>query len=667
MFAQLFSSFNRFQSRFTYRQRFVFFAIIFILVTPFPAYIIIKDQNILIKQEKRKILGLEHLKIVSTLFNQVIKHSILLQSSLGSQKKRLDKLETAIEAGLKNLNSLDSFDFYPLLNKWKEAIDHHDDERSFQLDQELIQKLQNSISQMKNLYDFSLNLSIFPIYLVKINLNLLPKAQIMSANLCSLISQNPNEDFLVSSLSQIYLLENNRLQVETSAGAILTNINTNKLNLSYFQKKTKEYLLYYEDFLQKMRSILYKDKTDQVIEDVVKLTLSFLQSNQEIWDVSQNILYIYYQNQLNDYYFEKALIIIIIFISSLIFAAYVFLRLVTKHFKEILYHIQMLSKGGFKKCFCSQAKDEFGPVGIALDKMSQSVQEVVDKLKKLGTQLTDSIVQITKTTKDQEEIVAEQEKTIQDIDQGAEVISSKFRDLAKTMNHLSLASKDSSLGNETKSSLDNMQLKMSELAESSLSIFNGLETIKNKVANARQLVAFMSRISDRARLLYLNAAIETATIMGPSHQGFVKITEEIQRFAENTALSIKDIQYNINEISKGATIVHDEANGYLNEIKQGGQRLASVIDELANITQQEKELIRKFESINEIMQIQDSAAESIIGLIKQLEDSTQEHSQYTRFLHRTTEELGMTAEELHLVLSLFFTMGKKDGKKKNAY
>ena len=108
-------------------------------------------------------------------------------------------------------------------------------------------------------------------------------------------------------------------------------------------------------------------------------------------------------------------------------------------------------------------------------------------------------------------------------------------------------------------------------------------------------------------------------------------------------------------MSVNVSAVREDANNCLREISEGVQRLVSVQQQLTSITKQGKEQVRKFESVNDVMQVQAFAAENIIQSIIRLSEAAKENTQYTKILHQTTAELGTTAIELQKVLSLFFT------------
>jgi methyl-accepting chemotaxis protein WspA len=179
-----------------------------------------------------------------------------------------------------------------------------------------------------------------------------------------------------------------------------------------------------------------------------------------------------------------------------------------------------------------------------------------------------------------------------------------------------------------------------------------LSGLQEKVSSSSTLIAFMGKVSDQASLLSLNSAIETSNIK--SHKiNFDKITQEIQRFAEKTAASTHEIEEIIEEINSSVVNVRLEANGCLQEINEGAQRLINVSNQLSSITNQGKEQLKKFENVNDVMQMQAIAAENIIYSITSLGETAQENTRSIHVLHENVGELGRTAAELQKTIGLF--------------
>lgn len=90
------------------------------------------------------------------------------------------------------------------------------------------------------------------------------------------------------------------------------------------------------------------------------------------------------------------------------------------------------------------------------------------------------------------------------------------------------------------------------------SMNNSMQKINSSSDEMTSIVGIINDISDRINLLSLNAAIEAARA-GDAGRGFAVVADEISKLADQTSLSIKDIESHIklnnDEISRGAVTV----------------------------------------------------------------------------------------------------------------
>ena len=76
MLGKLSNFFNRINNRFTYRQRFIFFSLVYILTTPFPGYWLLRVENFFINRTEWQIIGDKYQEVVEyrdweTIINEI--------------------------------------------------------------------------------------------------------------------------------------------------------------------------------------------------------------------------------------------------------------------------------------------------------------------------------------------------------------------------------------------------------------------------------------------------------------------------------------------------------------------------------------------------------------------------------------------------------------------
>lgn len=680
MFSGIFRLIKSIYYKSTYRQRFIFFSLMFLTLTPLPDIWLQKIQNYLIIRKQAQLDGLKYVKVLDDLVHNVVLHqhfAVYESPDKVIQYETLSQLKKAIRENFKHLNELNTQlpmlesnslgsgfseiktqkpDFSELEQLWEKIVatkDIHDNEEYLKLHDDLVDKSREILSALGYDYGLLLNSKTLINSLSKFNLELIPFLQDRMVDVYDLrgsrnqhLSKEEREVLyyvVMDKINETFAEFQNQIAITDT---LLSNDKTiNPGDVKAVRENLTQTRKSIENFLSTMEI-----SSNSIVNQTLIDALNNLSSTGKTTIALNDRIY---NDELNSFYFQKYSTLILIYIGAVDIMFFIIFKVMTRHMKALQDHIDQMANGNFVKCFCSDQSDEFGPIGVAFDKMGASVQGVVGELTKLGKQLADSINQITLTAKEQEEVVAAQESSIHEIERTAQEIAVQSRDLANKMNEINQVSKEYTVADSAKSGLDHMQNKMLTLADGSSKILQEINQIHQKIIGSETLMSFMSKISDQARMLSLNSAIETANVHHQK-QSFAKITQEIQRFADKTSNSIHEIQNIINEITFNVATVRVEANICVNEIKEGVGRLISVNQQLSSITNQGREQVKKFESVNDVMQVQAFAAENIIESIRKISTSAVENTKSIRSLHHTTGDLAVTANELQRVTGLFF-------------
>lgn len=679
MFSHWFSALNRFQSRFTYRQKFIFFSLVFWLATPLPAYWLVKTQNYVIQQVERQLIGNEYQKILMPLLSNVIKQKILQSATENGQEKKWQEndqglLQKSITTKLALLNKMSSsivlppnrslgpgfstpnatpLNTLPMIDLWSRITeDTMKNDKVMNLYDQLINEIKNQLILLGDDYELFLSLEGIQVALMKINLIQLPQAKILLGDLFFLINSTQiNENIIEApTLVTMNLLKHN----EEVTKEEFEGYYNSKAPDEPLLKDGRDNLINYNKSLTTFLNIAAKkikssEHAFQLQDEVFKI----IENADKIWKSNLEASTSFLNNQLRSMQHQKYFGLIVLGSVMLLIIFSAVFHALSIHMVELCRHIQEMAKGDFKKCFCSDAKDEFGPVGRAFDQMGNSIQGIVSELDKLGKHLTGLTNQIVSAAKEQEETIVGQENNIKEIEKIAAWIAKDSRELANSMNELSSKAKQDSVADGARSALEHMQQKMTLLSTASNRILESLLKIQNKMQGAHTIIDFLTKVSDKAKLLHLNSAIE-ATGGRVVMQDFNKTTDEIERFADKTFSTTQEIRGIINNMLQSVKTVRSEAYICIKDINTGAKKLISVSQQLTQIAKQGREQVDKFENINDVMQIQALAAENIIESISGLTQTAEENTKSMHNLHETTTELERAAEQLQVVIRSFF-------------
>lgn len=644
-------------TKLTYRQRFIILAILFLATIPLPLYWLVNIQSNLIIRKENQLKGLKIAKGLNDALYRTVDLSIFPAENQADAETILEDLAsiTLIEkkkAGPQSRQLGEGFSFIgrqtldvPLLQELFNKIRQKSAVFPDVAVLDFVRETKKSILSLK--YDYNLTLNRYPIenHLSELTLVKYPELLVKIAELK--ISEEKK------GLSYLINLEELK-QIHSRTKTLFDNIVTTYSNYDLNDKK----------LLQKAEniSLIYGQETDNLINlseegkpDPVLLEQAFRQSIESIFNASNfhiQMLERIYTQQLDHDYFQKITTFIAALIATLTILAYLKLHVLTGHLQALRQHLQNMSQGLYAPCFCSQSKDEFGPIGAAFDKMGLQVRNVIHELSHLSVQLTKAIRTITFNAEEQLKAIVSQESNLKAIVKTANEISNQTQDSSETMKALTKAAREKMSAEEVKKRLEGLQQQMDLLSQTTTQVDSKIDEMYQEVETAKTITDFMHKVSDQGRLLSLNAAIETAQVK-EQQESFVKVTQDIQRFSETTLKAASETEDDLECILKEVTSARIHARGCVKEISAGMVNLTYINQELSQIAEQGKMQIDQFSKIGKDLNWQAEAAASIINSIESVSLTAEKNTEMINGLHHTVSELLKTADELHRVTNLF--------------
>jgi methyl-accepting chemotaxis protein WspA len=677
MLSEIKNRINELQGRFTYRQRFIFFASIFFIFIPPVLYLILQTTQFFLKTKTIELEGVRYQKAAGSLMNDILQYdllSIAIKHEYESLVSQRDIFDSNIRDQIAKLYSfratLEANHDIPFnktfsgpipikldITKWSEAwkkrvidpltvIDENQDS--------IANEIKTSLLDVGREFDLfgngipGINELLHPILY-----NLIPEQFLISETAIFLYKQHAGNDLSepakINNLAKLFELKSDiKHQREYLLSYYDDSLHLNPSQAGMFEKLRLSSLNYY-DMLA-----IYLDKAANKPFDnqTLLMALQSLCDNQQFIEDSLDIIEYQVIKQKNYYtalYWINMLIFIIVSLAVLTF---IVLHVITHHLTSLINHVLNLSQGRFVPCFCSNDRDEFGQVGRAFDDMSSYIKNVSEELHDLSRKLADTTAKIAKTTFEQETTVRNQEEGIKELESTTKKIGDLTKKLANTMQELNVYVLQESLANKAKESLDTMRNKISDLGKASNKIVNLLSNVEDKIKGLSRLIAFMTKVSENANLLSLNAAIETVNI-SKHKDSFSAISQKIQRFANQTEVSTKDIKKILEETTSSVSQVKATALSCLEEIESGAEELINFSSQLTRITHQGKDQLDQFKNFTSMMALQSSETDRMINSLSLLRDSAQHNTTAIQNLNQSLNELSNTAGDLNHILKMF--------------
>lgn len=321
-----------------------------------------------------------------------------------------------------------------------------------------------------------------------------------------------------------------------------------------------------------------------------------------------------------------------------------------KHLYELIDATSALASGNLTARIQSSAQDpEFDQVTSSFNKMAETFETIIGRMHQIGKILTLSASKIASASAEQETIIVDQESTTREISLAANEISSTGKDLAKTMNEVSLSAEQTSqFALKGKESLNQMESTMHHMVNASGKIAATLAVLNDKAGNITSVITTITKVADQTNLLSLNASIE-AEKAGEFGRSFAVIAREIRRLADQTAIATFDIEKMINEIitAIGSSVMGVDL--FNQEIQKGTDQVRYVSEQLATVIEQVQAFTSRFDIVNQGMQDQSTGAEQINGAIAQLSQTARQTTEAIHQFRKTVHELNQAANELSIL------------------
>ncbi|GEM_PF-763438 len=266
-------------------------------------------------------------------------------------------------------------------------------------------------------------------------------------------------------------------------------------------------------------------------------------------------------------------------------------------------------------------------------------------------QVNSSATEMAATLKEQQASANEVASTSVEIGSTAKEISATTKDLGRTMSDVASVSEQAAeLASGGQAGLSRLEATMKQIMGATASISGKLAILNEKTANINSMVTTINKVADQTNLLSLNAAIE-AEKAGEYGQGFAVVATEIRRLADQTAVATYDIEQMVKEMQSAVSAGVMGMDKFAEEVRRGNDEVCGVTVQLVQIIQQVQTLTPRFESVNEGMQMQSTAAGQISDALAQLGDTAQQSAQALRQNSEAIEQLMKAAHGLQAAAS----------------
>ncbi|HQO01311.1 MAG TPA: methyl-accepting chemotaxis protein [Spirochaetota bacterium] len=312
-----------------------------------------------------------------------------------------------------------------------------------------------------------------------------------------------------------------------------------------------------------------------------------------------------------------------------------------------------VSSGNLASTIDIVSRDEFGQMARDFTTIIKNFRELLGKVKQTTEVLTESIQDLTVSSKEisstsnqQAAAVKEIVTTMEDSDSLSKQVASRIDEVARIASQTKdFVEKGFSLIRET---LD----KMEEIQNTNAESITGVRSLGTQIESIWDVVNIINGIADQTKIIAFNAELE-ASAAGDAGKNFQIVASEVRRLADSTVSSTNEIRQKIDEIQRSSDNLVLSTEKGTERIREGWERstkLREVFDEILNSAEVSA---ASSEQIVASVNQQVSAFEQILITLRQISQGIDDFVVSTRSTTSASESMKGIGSELSAILDRY--------------
>ena len=325
-----------------------------------------------------------------------------------------------------------------------------------------------------------------------------------------------------------------------------------------------------------------------------------------------------------------------------------FVNGITRRVNRALGWAERISRGNFDidASRYSENGDETGALMVAMEKMSGSLRAGISAIRETGAVLDASSAEIEKAS-------LEYESGIRSFEVSSGAVTSAFSQFSDAGEYLvkavdsatESASNSYYAATEGKKRMIAMEGVLRSLSESSSAVMRKLSIMREKADTIEATVASITKVADQTNLLSLNASIE-AEKAGQQGVGFAVIAQEIGRLAQQTAMSIMDMENVVKDMKVSVNSGMNELDSFSKQVRGSVGELERVMDDIDGIIAATQAISPQMDKLSEGMKNQSSGVIQISDSMSDLYSGVRKAASLLAGLSNARQQLRAAVEKL---------------------
>jgi methyl-accepting chemotaxis protein len=277
--------------------------------------------------------------------------------------------------------------------------------------------------------------------------------------------------------------------------------------------------------------------------------------------------------------------------------------------------LDRLAEGDLTCRLTSRFADEYRKVQDDFNAAVERLRETVGAIVASTREVSNAAMEISTSTTDLSQRTEEQAASIEETSASMEEMSATVRKNAENAQH----------ANELTQATCTVADRGGQVVTQAVSAMSRIEESSGKIAD---IIGVIDEIARQTNLLALNAAVEAARA-GDAGRGFAVVASEVRSLAQRSSQAAKEIKDLIttssSQVRTGVDLVN-RAGGSLEEIVQSIKRVATIVAEIANASNEQAtgldQINKALTQLDEVTQQNSALVEENAATAKTLENQS---------------------------------------------
>ncbi len=342
-------------------------------------------------------------------------------------------------------------------------------------------------------------------------------------------------------------------------------------------------------------------------------------------------------------------------VGAVAMICWVIIRGILKPTEGLIDRMTDMSEGGadLTKRVLVESEDEIGQLSLLINAVIQRIHDLIAQVQSAAIQLNSTATEIAAASGEQNTTMQGFNASTSEIAASVKQISSTGQELLSTVEDVhSRAGETAELADSGRSSLVDMESTMGQLSGATGSISSKLGMIREKAGAINTVVETITKVADQTNLLSINAAIE-AEKAGEAGRGFLVVSREIRRLADQTAVATLDIEQMVRQMQDAVSAGVMEMDKFSEQVRSCITQVAEISGQMGEIIGQVQTLSDRFHMVSEGMRQQSQGARQIDDAMAQLVTGVHQVSGTVKDFNSAAENLRASAGTLQIEVGQF--------------